>query len=130
MGLYFKIARLPMYLQPTFFSLSIKFFNYVVILEKIMKTIILISMMLFTSVTLSAKDFHKEFMSLSFTNVEIFNKEIVPSLGVEISPEILDRFDFMIAYANNLFTENKLEILQNRQNPKMQNIYITLNYKF
>jgi len=95
-----------------------------------MKTIILISMMLFISVSLSAKDIQKEFMSLSFANVKIFNKEIVPSLGLEISPEVLNRFDFMIAYANNLFIENKLLVIQNMQNPKMQNIYVSLNYKF
>jgi hypothetical protein len=87
-------------------------------------------MMFFSSVTLCAKDFQKEFMSLSFTNIEIFNKEIVPSFGLELSPKVLNRFDFMIAYANNLFTKNKLEILQNMRNPKMQNVYVGLNYKF
>jgi hypothetical protein len=95
-----------------------------------MKATVIAVMIFLSSSALSAKDIKKEFMSLSFTNIEIFNKEIVPSFGLELSPRVLNRFDFMIAYANNLFTKNKLEILQNMRNPKMQNIYVSLNYKF
>ena len=96
-----------------------------------MKNIILIGLLFFASVSLSARDFQKNFMSVSFTNIEIFNKEIVPSLGLRISPKVLNRFNFMVSYANNLLSKkNRLQILRDIKNPKIQNIYLSLNYRF
>jgi len=95
-----------------------------------MKTIILATLMFFTSLSLSADDFKKETTFLNLTSIEIFQNEIVPSFELELSPKVLNKFDFMIAYASNLFAGKKSQVLKNRKNPKMQNIYLTLNYRF
>lgn len=94
-----------------------------------MKTIILISVMFFASITLSAQDKGQNFL-LGFTTVEVFNKEIVPALSVEIKSKSLNAFDFMIAYANNFFTKNKLQRPTQIQNHEIQNIYLAMNYRF
>ncbi|WP_373034931.1 hypothetical protein [Sulfurimonas sp.] len=88
-----------------------------------MKTVILLGVMLFTSITLCAQETRKEFM-LSFTNVDAFSKDIVPALSIEVRPKSLEKFDFMIAYASNLFTKNILQRPLYIENEEMQNIYI------
>ncbi len=94
-----------------------------------MKTAILTGVMLFTSITLFAKETPEEFV-LGFTNIEVFNKELVPALSIEVNPDFLDKFDFMIAYASNYFSKNFIETSTQLEKPKVQNMYIAMNYKF
>ena len=87
------------------------------------------SIMLLSSVTLFANETPKKFV-LGFTNLEVFNKELVPALSVEVNPSFLDKFDFMIAYASNFFSKNIIETSTQVEKPKVQNMYIAMNYKF
>ena len=94
-----------------------------------MKSIFLISVVFFASITLSAQEAPKEFM-LNFTNVKVFSEGVVPALSVKVKPKSLDRFDFMLAYVSNFFTKTILQTPQKIENPKIQNMYIAMNYRF
>jgi hypothetical protein len=94
-----------------------------------MKAAIFLGVILLTSITLSAQETQKEFM-LSFTNIDVFSQDIVPALSVELKPKSLEKFDFMIAYASNLFTKNILQRPWYIDNDDVQSIYVTLNYRF
>ncbi len=94
-----------------------------------MKTAILLGAIFFASITLFAQDVQEEVV-LGFTNIKVFSQEIVPALSVEVKPKSLDKFDFMIAYASNIFTKDILQTPLQTQNPKIQNMYIAMNYRF
>lgn len=94
-----------------------------------MKTILVLTVMLFASVSLSAQDSNKELI-LSFTNIEVFNKEVVPALNIDLKPESLDGFDFVFAYVDEFFIKKNMQLPSEIENPQMQNIYIALNYRF
>ena len=94
-----------------------------------MKTAIFLGVILLTSMTLSAQDTQKEFM-LTFTNIEVLSQDIVPALSIELKPKSLEKFDFMIAYASNLFTKSILQRPWYRDNDDVQSVYVTLNYRF
>ena len=96
-----------------------------------MKTAILLILVFFMSITLSAQDAPKarEYV-LGFTNIETAYKEVVPALSVEVKSKSSNGFDFYIAYVSDLFNEKILEKQTEVKNPQLQNMYVAMNYKF
>ncbi|NPA60593.1 MAG: hypothetical protein GXO30_09080 [Epsilonproteobacteria bacterium] len=92
-----------------------------------MKKSILASALFFVILSLDAKEVTDTF-NLSFTNVEIFHQEIAPAFKVD--SHISNIVDFTVMYANNLITKSSLERPMDVKNPKAQNLYLSMNYKF
>lgn len=67
---------------------------------------------------------HKEF-NLNLTSI-LTNNESIPAISFNIKEKVLNKFDFMIAYANSLFILNREKILNN----KIENLHFQLSYKF
>jgi len=90
-----------------------------------MKIFILVFVILFSCLNLSAND---KVVSFSFSDVKTFNKEITTAFGLKLNPKLLESCSFEIAYANNKFSKST-QILDIK-NPSMQNLYLSVNYRF
>jgi len=92
-----------------------------------MKKFILTSIFLLTIISLDAKEVTDKF-DLSFTNIEIFHKEVSPAF--KINSKISDLIDLTLIYANNLIAKSLVERPVDTKNPKAQSFYLSMNYRF
>lgn len=67
---------------------------------------------------------YKEF-NLNLTSF-ISENELIPAISLNMKEKVLNKFDFMIAYANSLFILNREKILNN----KIENLHFQLSYSF
>ncbi len=94
-----------------------------------MKTTILIAIMLFTSATLSAKDTIKDF-DFTMTNIKVFNDEAVPALSMKLNSKSSKKLDIKLTYTNKLLIKQIQNLPTKAENPEVQNLYVSLKYKF
>jgi len=85
-----------------------------------MKTFTKIALICLLSTLVSAQEY-----SISFDKIETQN-EFIPAISFLIRPKLLQKFNFMIAYANN-FAITTNPTVQNRQ---VVNFYMSLAYRF
>lgn len=67
---------------------------------------------------------NKEF-NVDLTNI-LSENELVPAISFKMKQKVLNKFDFMIAYANSMFILNRESFLNN----KIENIHFQLSCKF
>ena len=85
-----------------------------------MKTLAKIALVCFFSSLVSAQEY-----SISFDKIETHN-ELIPAISFLVKPKLLQKFNFMIAYANN-FAITTNPAIHSRQ---IASYYMTLAYRF
>jgi len=85
-----------------------------------MKTFAKIALICFLSSLVSAQEY-----SISFDKIETQNK-FIPAISFLIRPKLLQRFNFMIAYANNFAIATNPTI----QDRRVANFHMALTYRF
>jgi hypothetical protein len=92
-----------------------------------MKKLLPLAVLLLGISSLDAQERSNSF-NLGFTNIEIFHQEISPAF--KINSKVSDSFDFTILYANNFISKSSLKRPKDVENPKAQNLYLSMNYRF
>ncbi len=93
-----------------------------------MKALVIASILLFGSLTLSAKEGGENFI-LGITDIETSNSEIATALTLKLKQHTQESF-VTISYVSELLNNHTLQEPTKLQTQQMQNIYIAFNYSY
>jgi len=94
-----------------------------------MKALVIISLLLFGSLTLSAKEGGENFM-LGITDIETSNSEIATALTLKLKHNTEKNYGFIISYVSELLNNHTVQEPTKSQTHQMQNIYVAFNYSY
>ncbi len=94
-----------------------------------MKALIIVSLLLLSSLSLSAKDLEQTFV-LALSDIETSNSEVSTALSLKVKQNPDDCFNVIISYVSDIFNNHTIQEPSKIENPQMQNIYVAFNYSY